>query len=68
MLSKLMNIKKSLNLVIICGMLIFISDASAQTDYAPFPDEVKVISQIEKEKIQERTGDEKGRGLSTAFC
>ena len=50
MLSKLMNIKKSLNLVIICGMLIFISDASAQTDYTPFPDEAKVVSQIEKEK------------------
>jgi tetratricopeptide (TPR) repeat protein len=50
MLSNLMSVKKSLNLIFICGMLIFISDASAQTDYKLFPDEEKVVTQIEKNK------------------
>ncbi len=47
---KLMSIKKSLNILIICGMLMFVSNASAQTDYKLFPDEEKVVSQIEKNK------------------
>jgi len=50
MLSRLMNVKKNLNILIICGMLIFISDASAQANYKLFPDEEQVVSQIEKDK------------------
>ena len=47
---KLMSIKKSLNILIISGMLIFVSNASAQTDHKLFPDEEKVVTEIAKEE------------------